>query len=135
MNRSELKRKTKLQSRTGLKRGMPLKQVSKRQGRKNRVLAPVLKALHGTPCVIRWDDACTGMAEQGDHILSRARGGTNAPENLRGGCVSCHRKLTDNPAEAERRGLTLHAWERWPRCAACDTPHDPTGACMPGMAG
>ena len=125
-----MKRKVALKSRTSLN------QRSKKRIRDDRLRAPILKKVRQGACLVRWDDECSGQADHGDEILSRARGGSIIdPENVRGACWRCHRKLTDNPAEAERRGLTLHAWERWPRCAACDTPHDPTGACMPGMSG
>ena len=105
-------KRTPLARRVPLQAQKPINRVSARRKAENKELAKILKELRGTPCVVRWDERCTGLAEQGDHILSRARGGAIADrENVRGVCLHCHGKLTTNPAEAERRGLTLHAWE------------------------
>jgi len=61
---------------------------------------------------VRWDSDCRGRGEDWDEIQSRARGGSIIdPANVRAVCRPCHTKLTDNPAEAERRGLTRHSWE------------------------
>lgn len=75
---------------------------------RQRVLGPA--SAH--PCAVKWGDGCTGRGHDWDEILSRARGGSIVdPANCRAVCRWCHDQLTTNPAEAERRGLTLHAWE------------------------
>jgi 5-methylcytosine-specific restriction enzyme A len=37
---------------------------------------------------------CTVVSTQVDHILPRSAGGSDVRENLRGVCVSCHRRKT-----------------------------------------
>jgi hypothetical protein len=86
---------------------------SPKRARENRLRRTLMLKVRGTPCVVRWDDGCTGIADDGDEILSRARGGSFIdPKNVRGVCRHCHDELTTHPAEAERRGLTLHSWEK-----------------------
>ena len=43
---------------------------------------------------------CTGRAEQADHIVNWAEGGSDHPSNLQAACVPCHSEKTK--AEAAR---------------------------------
>lgn len=50
---------------------------------------------------------CTGRAEQGHELLSRARGGSiTDPANIVGLCQKCHRWITEHPLEATELGLS-----------------------------
>lgn len=59
-------------------------------------------------CQIQWDEGCTGHAVDVHELLSRGRGGSiTARANCVTGCRHCHEKVTQNPAEAEKRGWLL----------------------------
>ena len=127
MKRSELKRHTFLQART------PMRQVSNHRQRENRERAPILAGLRGGPCRARLE-MCTGVAVDGHEILSRARGGSITDlKNILPVCRPCHEWIGTHPKAATELGLLRHSWD-WPLCAACDIPHNPTGACFPGFS-
>ena len=44
--------------------------------------------------ICRWPDGCNMPAVHVDHIVSKRRGGTDDPKNLRGLCSSHHSKKT-----------------------------------------
>lgn len=88
----------------------PIRHVSAKRARENRKRTEVLRTLYGTPCAARLD-VCTGRAEQGHEVLSRARGGSIVdPANIIGVCQACHRHITEHPLEATERGLLRHGW-------------------------
>lgn len=41
---------------------------------------------------------CGGVATQVDHIIPRASGGDNSPDNLTAACASCNASKKDKPA-------------------------------------
>ena len=83
----------------------PIRPVSAKRARANRRRTEVLRSLYGTPCAARLA-MCTGRAEQGHEVLSRARGGSiTDPENIIGVCAPCHQWITEHPLEATERGL------------------------------
>lgn len=59
-------------------------------------------------CQISWDDDCTILALEVDERCGRGRGGSILDRaNLQTTCHHCHQMKTENPAEAERRGLSV----------------------------
>lgn len=56
----------------------------------------------GHRCRLRLD-GCTGHAEQVDHLLNVARGGSDDASNLVSACKSCHRTKTAAEAKAGRQ--------------------------------
>lgn len=128
MKRSELKRHTFLQART------PMRQVSNHRQRENRERARLRAEIGPVACEARIEGVCTGMAQDWHERLSRARGGSiTDPSNRVMVCRPCHDWVGTHPRAATELGLLRHSWD-WPLCAACEIPHDPTGACFPGMA-
>jgi hypothetical protein len=59
-------------------------------------------------CEVRWDGGCEGRAVDVDEIVGRGVGGSFLDEsNCQTTCRHCHRMKTENPGEAQRRGLTV----------------------------
>lgn len=57
---------------------------------------------------------CGAMATEVDHIIPKARGGTDARANLRGMCATCHRSKSQrdaNPAVGRKREPERHPGE------------------------
>lgn len=44
----------------------------------------------GWQCQVKLDDGCTVAATCVDHVIPRARGGTDDPANLQASCTSCN---------------------------------------------
>jgi hypothetical protein len=65
-------------------------------------------------CEIRWSDAvCQRRSDCVHEVISRGRGGSITDEaNCLASCGPCNTAVSDNPAEAERRGLLKHSWDR-----------------------
>jgi hypothetical protein len=114
--RTPLERRMPLQSRSVLAGGKPparhapIKPVSGKRQAENRERRKMADATYGDRplCAIRWGSGCTGWADDLDEILSRGRGGSiTDAANTTPGCRWCHAQKTENPAEAERRGLLL----------------------------
>lgn len=86
-------------------------QVSAGRRRENRVRAQVKRDLvenRGGLCEIRWDDRCERVAVDADERRNRSQGGSIVdPANIQLGCRHCHRMKTENPTEAEQRGLRI----------------------------
>jgi 5-methylcytosine-specific restriction endonuclease McrA len=63
-------------------------------------------------------EVCTIKADHAHHVLSRARGGSDAPENLKALCLPCHGFIHANPEWAKENGLLRSAacvWSATPR--------------------
>ena len=87
-------------------RRTPIRPVSRKRAKENRQRTEVLRSLYGTPCAARLP-VCTGRAEQGHEVLSRARGGSiTDAANIIGVCAPCHRHITEHPLEATALGLS-----------------------------
>jgi 5-methylcytosine-specific restriction endonuclease McrA len=55
----------------------------------------------------------TNPSDDVHEVVSRARGGSILDRsNLVAICRSCHRFLTDHPAQAHAEGLMKHSWDR-----------------------
>jgi hypothetical protein len=130
-----LKRKKPLVSRKGLERGVflrvnaPIKKKTRLTAKK--LLSPrskktkeiykkrfvfVASFLEKNPrCQAQWDDFCSGKSVDVHEVLPRGVGGAIVSEDLEqfmAVCRYCHTMITDNPAEAHRRGFRKWSWEK-----------------------
>lgn len=67
------------------------------------------------PCWLRYP-GCTLRATEPDHIIPRARGGTDDPDNLRPACAHCNRARAHAapfPIPAERPPAGVALSPRW----------------------
>jgi hypothetical protein len=65
-------------------------------------------------CQLHYPNICTESIDEFDHIIGVTqshtdRQSTNTPEHLRGVCISCHKKRTQQQATASR-----NRWKRQP---------------------
>jgi hypothetical protein len=107
---------------TPLKRGesrlsstTPIRKVSPRRAKENRVRRKNLIAEFGPnpECAIKWDAGCRGWAEHGHEILKRSRGGSITDvSNVVPACDYCNGQVEDFPDEAMKRGWAVHSWDR-----------------------
>lgn len=108
--RSTLKSKTGLAAKTALK---PRSEKMKKIYEERRPL--VEKFLTDNPtCQAHWDSNCQKMSVDVHEIVPRGVGGAIVSDNLdnfMAVCRYCHRMITDNPAEAQKRGLRKWSWE------------------------
>lgn len=71
-------------------------------------------------CELRWDSGCEGRAVDVDEIVGRGVGGSFLDEaNCQTACRHCHRRKTESPAEAQRRGLTVQRQQCSPSREEC----------------
>lgn len=59
-------------------------------------------------CEIGWDAGCTAAAVEVHHMAGRAASVFFDRSRWAASCSHCHRQATENPAEAYRRGVSLH---------------------------
>lgn len=59
-------------------------------------------------CQIQWDWSCRGQATEVHHMAGRGRSVFFNQALWRAGCSHCHHMATVNPAEAYRRGVSVH---------------------------
>jgi 5-methylcytosine-specific restriction endonuclease McrA len=65
-------------------------------------------------CQLQYPNICTGTIDEFDHIIGvkeshTDRPSTSTPEHLRGVCIPCHKKRTQQQATASR-----NRWKRQP---------------------
>ena len=66
-------------------------------------------------CQAQWDDNCSGRSVDVHEVLPRGVGGAIVSEDLEqfmAVCRYCHTMITDNPAEAHKRGFRKWSWEK-----------------------
>ena len=108
--------RTGLQAKTTLKTKTKLKFRSKKMEEiyvKRRQLVSKLLT-ERADCEAHWDSGCTGKAVDVHELLARSLGGAivGAPDDAYlTVCRYCHTQITNNPAEARKRGLALSPWE------------------------
>ena len=68
------------------------------------VVKPRILARDGFTC---WN--CGGRATTVDHIVPRAAGGSDRPDNLRASCVRCN-LIREKPGQAARRHTVRREW-------------------------
>jgi len=130
-----LERKKPLVARKGLQRGVSLRQNTGLKSKKGlttkKSLSPrskktkevykersafVASFLAANPhCQARWDNECSGRSVDVHEVLPRGAGGAILSEDLSqfmAVCRYCHTMITDNPAEAHRRGFRKWSWEK-----------------------
>ncbi len=98
-----------LRRRTPLTRTGQLSPTSTRRRAENRERAAVLASMtENDPwCTVRLPGLCTGRAEDGHEILTRARGGSiTDPDNIILVCRACHTYVTAHPVWADEQGWT-----------------------------
>ena len=86
---------------------------AKRQAvlRERRKVIETLLVERGPECEARLD-GCDGRAVDCHELLRRSQGGSlTDPENLLLLCRSCHRWVTEHPADAVAAGLARWSWE------------------------
>src|ERR1035438_1328174 len=106
--RSPLRARTPL-AKSAPARGKPLRQVSKKRAKENRVRAAVIAGLY--PERPRCDCGCGRLADDVHEILSRARGGSITDgANFAGVAPVCHNATTDEAPFGYELGLSVHSW-------------------------
>lgn len=89
-----------------------LRPVSKKRAKTLKARRELVERLRNGPCAARLP-MCTGRAQDGHELLSRANGGSiTDPENVVGLCRMCHDYITTNPEFAYEKGWAFHAWEK-----------------------
>lgn len=101
-----MKRSGPLRRRTRLKAGKPLPRRRKRVRRRSRPSNGIVDDL-GT-CMF---PGCPRPAANRHHRKTRARGGSDRPENLINLCRPHHMWVHDNPRLGHQLGLLRHSWE------------------------
>ncbi len=77
-----------------------------------RVVLEQLVAERGPGCEARVEGVCTGQAQDGHEVLTRARGGSiTDPANIKILCRRCHDWIGTHPEAAHERGLLKHSWD------------------------
>ncbi len=99
-----------------LKRSSGLAPVSKARAAENRerrkVLAEIAEEHPGCAASL---PMCTGWAQDGHEVLTRARGGSITDRaNIIGVCRPCHDEITEpsDPGLMYELGLLRHSWDR-----------------------
>lgn len=115
MKRSPLQRKTPLRSGSQLKRGKPMRQVSKKREKLNRARRDFVAGfLAARPrCEAREpimnhdvEHRCHIWSVDVHEVVTRARGGSILdPDNCRAICRACHDWIHANPKAATEAGL------------------------------
>jgi hypothetical protein len=91
-------------------RRKPLRPVSKKRAKENRVRAAVIAELY--PERPRCACGCGRLADDVHEILSRARGGSiTDPGNLAPVARVCHDAITDEAPFGYELGLSVHSWD------------------------
>lgn len=100
--------------RSPLRRRRPVAQRSAKatdgQAAYKRARADVMLRSEGR-CEARCCAGCATYGSQAHHVLSRAQGGSDGPENLKWICGPCHGWVHEHPREANDLGLLRHWWE------------------------
>jgi len=114
---ASLRQKTSLKSKTGLTTKKSLSPRSKKTKeiykKRSLFVAQFLDA--NQMCQAHWDNNCTKRSVDVHEVLPRGVGGAIISENLKqfmAVCRYCHTMITDNPAEAHRRGFRKWSWEK-----------------------
>ena len=108
--RTPLRARTPLTAKTAPRRGRPLRQVSKKRAKENRVRAAVIAGLY--PERPRCDCGCGRLADDVHEILSRARGGSITDgANFAAVARFCHNAITDEAPFGYELGLSVHSWD------------------------
>lgn len=130
-----MERRKPLKAKTGLKRGTPLKTTKALKSKKgltaNKSLSPrsiKMKKIYIARrelrtqflgkfpvCQAYWDDKCAIVSVDVHEILPRGVGGKIVDDdwsNFMAVCRYCHTMITDNPKEAQQRGLRKWSWEK-----------------------
>lgn len=82
-----------------------LSKVSPKRKADNKIYTKLRKAFleENSECQIKWDGRCAGAATQVHHVKFRGKYYLDV-RWWKSGCAHCHRMVTDNGREAERRG-------------------------------
>jgi hypothetical protein len=118
-----LAKKTILHARSSLKskKGLTAKSTLKPRSKKmqetyKKRSAFVKQFLSIYPhCQARWDENCYTISVDVHEIIPRGVGGKIVDDNwdnFLAVCRYCHRQITDNPSEAQERGLRKWSWEK-----------------------
>lgn len=102
MKRTELKRRTPLRASTKLRSGRLNQNPTTGNREWRKVRAWVIDRAKGR-CEVR-ADGCTGHADHVHHVVLRAQGGADTPDNLLASCWRCHSFVHANPALSRERG-------------------------------
>lgn len=65
---------------------------------------------------------CTGTAQTADHVISRANGGSNKDDNLRGSCHSCNRSKGNGSHRRRGTGSNSRLAGAVPQLAGMNSP-------------
>jgi len=66
-------------------------------------------------CQARWDNNCSNRSVDVHEVTPRGVGGaivSDETDQFMAVCRYCHTMITDNPAEAHRRGFRKWSWEQ-----------------------
>ena len=93
-------------------RRSPIRRVSLKRQRANRERRRLMEQHRNDPCLIRWDQDCTGRMQTLHEPLLRSRGGDpTSEEGTVSTCHNCHSQVHANPKEATNRGWMVPSWE------------------------
>jgi hypothetical protein len=109
--RSTLKSKKRLVANNALK---PRSEKMKKLYERRRPFVQQF-LLNNPLCQAQWDRNCQFKSADVHEIVPRGVGGaivSDELENFMAVCRYCHRMITDNPEEAQRRGLRKWSWEK-----------------------
>jgi hypothetical protein len=116
-SKKPLKIRSVLKSKKGLVTKSSLKPRSKKMTeiyKKRSVFVKRFLSLH-PQCQAVWDENCYTLSVDVHEIIPRGVGGKIISDdwsNFMAVCRYCHTMITDNPAEAQKRGLRKWSWEK-----------------------
>jgi hypothetical protein len=119
-------------------RTVPIRRVSVKRAAENRERAKVIAVLfpaHEPPPLCAC--GCGRLATDVHEILSRARGGsiTDPPNLAAVARWPCHEAITDEAADAYRKGLSRHSWQGPPPPAIAGPLDGLRGPLIGGLGG
>jgi len=106
-----LQTKTQLSSKTRIK--FRSKRMEKIYVERRELVSRILQ--ERPQCEIAWDSHCYRNSTEVHERLARSVGGKivgDSEDAYVATCHYCHAMVTDNPAEAHRRGWVVRSWER-----------------------
>lgn len=105
-----LQTKTKLLSKTKLK--FRSKRMEEIYVERKKLVSRILQERPN--CEVAWDSKCNRSATEIHERLARSVGGKiigDSEDKYVATCRYCHTMVTDNPAEAHKKGWVIRSWE------------------------